>query len=515
MKYILFYVFLYCNADIILNKLYISNLSITVNTELIQNNSNFYYSITSLNLFVLSVYSIYVMKNVIFYNSIYKYSNALSLVYIKYILHILLSDNMTLYQLEFSRNVMWLFATPLMLKMYCDTNHITLLDINIQYHIIPAVINLFIYPHANNIPMYYYFTGVSWVLLLFFIKTLFLKRNLTFTNIYLFIWSIFIFLKIIDTFQLLNIYNINLYYSFADMISKIMTCIIVNNHNEKELVQLNNMDLQSVQFVSYMIQNIRKYKSENIVITQQCSNFIDSTSQHFLIKIPENKTILEQELLKKILPLDFEKEYISNVTLTPNIDANAKQFNMICILFTDIVNYTELAKKYNDKIIFQLLYNIYISFDNIIKKYPHLQKIETIGDAYMVVGDIFRNTNNHKIVIKEIILFALEISKEIKTIKTVDDVPLSIRIGINIGNVSIGILGNEIPRLCVVGNAVNMASRLQSTAEIDTIQFSTHIYEQMKDIIFDKDFEIITKDNVFLKNMGSVKTYNIHPQKYL
>ena len=182
---------------------------------------------------------------------------------------------------------------------------------------------------------------------------------------------------------------------------------------------------------------------------------------------------------------------------------------MICILFTDIVNYSELAKKHSDTVIFQLLYNIYTSFDHIIKKYPHLQKIETIGDAYMVVGDIFRNDINHKIVIKEIILFAFEILNEIKTIKTPDNEPLSIRIGINMGNVSVGILGNEIPRLCVVGNAVNMAARLQSTADIDTIQLSRHIYEQLEEIEFDIEFEITKKENVFLKNMGSITSYNI------
>jgi class 3 adenylate cyclase len=127
----------------------------------------------------------------------------------------------------------------------------------------------------------------------------------------------------------------------------------------------------------------------------------------------------------------------------------------------------------------------------------------------MVVGDIFRNDINHKIVIKEILLFAFEILNEIKTIKTPDNEPLSIRIGINMGNVSIGILGNELPRLCVVGNAVNMAARLQSTADVDTIQLSRHIYEQLEEIEFDIEFEIITKENVFLKNMGSVTSYNI------
>jgi guanylate cyclase len=112
-------------------------------------------------------------------------------------------------------------------------------------------------------------------------------------------------------------------------------------------------------------------------------------------------------------------------------------------------------------------------------------------------------------VIKEILLFAFEILNEIKTIKTPDNEPLLIRIGINMGNVSIGILGIELPRLCVVGNAVNMAARLQSTADVDTIQLSTHIYEQLEEIEFDIEFEITKKENVFLKNMGSITSYNI------
>ena len=500
-----FYIFLYCNAADILNKLYLSNFATVTNNELIQYNTNFYYSITNQNSFALLVYSIYIIKNCIHYNSTNNNSIGLAFIYIKYILNSFLSDDMTMSQYESNRNMMWLFATPFMLKMYCDINNLKLHEINIHYHIIPTVIHIFIYPFKYT-PIFYWFTGVSWIMLLFFIKTLYIKRNLTFTNIYLFIWTIFMCLNLIDTFQIIDNYSINIYYSYADMISKMMTSIIVNDYNEKELTQINSMDIQSIQFISYMIKHIKKYKNENAIITQPCNHFISFITQRFLAKIPENKVALEQELLKKILPFNFGKYYIANANTT------AKQFNMICVLFTDIVNYAELAKKYDDKTIFKMLYSIYTVFDNVIKKYPHLQKIETIGDAYMVVGDIFRNAVNHKIVVKEIILFALDIVKEIKIIKTPDNVPLSIRIGINMGNVSIGILGNEIPRLCVVGNTVNMAARLQSTANIDTIQLSIHVYEQLENIEFDDiKFEIITKENVFLKNIGSVTTYNILP----
>ena len=510
MIYLILYVFLYCNADDILNKFYLSNYTTILNNELIQNNSKFYYSITNLNLFVLSIYSIYLINKVLFYKSTNITSTALALVYIKYILNSILSDNITLYQHEFSRIVMWLFATPLMLKMYCDINSIKFRDINIHCHILPVAVNIFIYPYRNT-TIYFYFTGCSWALLLFFMKTFYEKRNLIFTNIYLIIWGIFMVLTIIDIFHLTDVYTVNLYYLFADMISKLTTCIMIDECIEKEMIQLNNIDLQSVQFISYMTTHINKYKTEIIVITPKCSALVDLTRTGLLLKIPQDKTILEQELLNKILPFGFDKEYIATASANATANASAKQFNMICVLFTDIVNYTELAQKYDDVIIFQLLNSVYISFDKIIKKYPHLQKIETIGDAYMVVGDIFRNTINHNVVINEILSFAIDIIREVKTIKTPDNIPLCIRVGINIGSVSIGILGNEIPRLCIVGNAVNMAARLQSTAEIDTIQISSDVYELLENIEIDKKYEFTKKENVFLKNMGSVTTYNIPP----
>jgi class 3 adenylate cyclase len=283
------------------------------------------------------------------------------------------------------------------------------------------------------------------------------------------------------------------------MIGKITTNFVIHDYKEQQILLLDSIDLQSINFISKLLKVIDKYKSDNKIITKKCHNFINYIYNKFTNKIPYNKDKIKLELLKKILPFGMDTNYI-------NFDDKSIQQDMICILFTDIVSYTELAKLYDDKTIFNLLNNIYHTFDIIIKKYNYLQKIETIGDAYMVVGDIYRNCNNYKLAAKEIMLLAIEFIKEIKNIKTPDNNELSIRIGINIGPVSIGILGSEIPRLCIVGNTVNTAARLQSTADIDTIQISSSLYEILEEIspsiIFDK------KENVFLKSIGSVDTYN-------
>jgi len=428
----------------------------------------------------------------------------------KHIIDIIITPKMTIMEYELSRSVMWAFTTPLMLKMYCDINNISIWDINIHYHLIAIISHIFFIPFKNN-SIYLFATIIFSIPEIFFLKSLYKYKKLSFTHLYITIWIMFISINLLDIVNICNPIVINGLYNIADTLSKFICHVVISNYNEQEIIISENMDLQSVKFISHMIKSIKQFEDNNTKLTSFSKNIIKYYKQKFINKIPTTNEKLKLELLTKILPLDFDKDYIINNMASNNIRIN-KEFNFICVMFMDIVNYTELAKRYkNGDIIFKLLDNVYYHFDNIIKKYLYLQKIETIGDAYMVVGDIFRDELNYKNVVKEIILLALEFIKEIKTIKTPDNIPLCIRIGINIGNVNIGILGNEIPRLCVVGNTVNVAARLQSTADSDTIQMSRHIYEFVNEIDFGINIEYIEKDNVFLKNIGSITTYNIKP----
>jgi class 3 adenylate cyclase len=410
---------------------------------------------------------------------------------------------MLIIEYEISRSVMWAFTTPLMLKMYCNANELTLKDINIKYHLITIIPYIFIIPFKNQ-----YIYTISIILfsipVLFFLKSLYKYKHMQFTNLYILIWIIFILINILEMVQLVNQIYINSLYNIADTLCKFVCNIVISNYNEQEIIIQDNMDLQCIKFISHMICNLKKFENDNKKISFSCKNLILHFNKNLVNKIPKINDKLKLELLAKILPFNLDRDYIK----ISNSNTN-KEFDYICVMFMDIVNYTELANKFDSDIIFKLLHNIYNHFDNIIKKYNYLQKIETIGDAYMIVGDIYRTENNHKNVIKEIILLGIEFIKNIKIIKTPDNVPLCIRIGINMGTVNVGILGNEIPRLCIVGNTVNIASRLQSTAEQDTIQTSKNIYEEIKEIDFGINIEFIKKENVFLKNIGSVSTYNI------
>jgi len=418
---------------------------------------------------------------------------------------------MTFFEYGFRRSVMWVFTTPIMIKLYSDANYLTMQDVGIQYNTIATLLNVFFYPYKEHL-YYPLFLLTSYSSMFIFMYKLYYNIDRRFTNIYITIWSMFMFVNLIEKICLTDKYSINIYYLILDIIGKVVTNFIIHDYNEQEQIIIDKMDLQSINFTSAMLCSIKLYREENKKISESCDRFINYTYNRFISKLPCKNDNLQIELLQKILPLGFDKEYIKNTRDSIMGDTkSAKQYDMICILFTDIVNYTELAKKYDDKTIFELLNNIYNKFDYIIKQYSHLQKVETIGDAYMVVGDIYRNAYNHKVVIKEMIILAQEYIKEIKIIETPDNIPLQLRVGITLGSVSIGILGNEVPRLCVVGNAVNVASRLQSTADPDSIQMSRHIFEHLENITFEREIEVIKKENVFLKNIGTVTTYVIPP----
>jgi class 3 adenylate cyclase len=515
---LLCYVVLYYNVDNALKNIYLPwTMGLFTKTdtfELISTNHELYFLLKTTSYFMILLYS-YTLSNQIFIRK-FNDRNSLCLIfiYIKHIIDIVTTPKMTIMEYELSRCVMWAFTTPLMLKMLCDTNNLSLQNINIHYHIITIFPHIFIIPFKNH--MIYL---VSMVLFsapfCLFVKTLGKYNHLPFVNMHILVWLIFMLINCFDIIKLCKPIYIHAFYNLADTLCKFICTIVISNYNEQETFIRENMDLQSVNFVSGLIKFIKEYEKDNQKLSVFCVNFINNYKKQLINKIPLSNHSLKIDLLKKLLPFDFDKDYLDantnkNTYTTINSNTN-KKFDFICVLFMDIVNYTELAKKYDGDTIFRLLNNIYDHFDNIIKKYSHLQKIETIGDAYMVVGDIFRNELNHKVVVKEMILLALEFIKEIKTIKTPHEMPLSIRIGINIGSVNVGILGNEVPRLCVVGNTVNVAARLQSTAETDSIQISRHVYEHTQDIDFDFIINYAIKENVFLKNIGSIITYTISP----
>jgi len=459
----------------------------------------FYPVIQTANIFILYIFSGFTMYLIILSNIKNYTLYSLSFIYIKYVMDNIIDNNtIGIYQYEFRRTIMWLFTTPLILKLYCDMNNLKLIDINAQYHIASNMIHIMLYPFRKTHYNSYIILSLS-LSESYFIYKLFKFKYQRYTKFIVCIWCLFSFINVIESTQILNIHNIQICYLLSDMIAKLTTMLIINDYEEQTYHIKTNIDLQGINLLTTLKKNIKQFETTNN-ITPKCKMIMDIIDNRLTSFIPADKRPLKLELLTKILPLELEDEYLTQ-------KKEYKPYDFICVLFTDIVSYTELAKNYDADVIYTLLNDIYTRFDEIVKRYSNLQKIETIGDAYMVVSDIYTNdqTNN----VKNMLLFAFDILKEIKNIPTPDNKPLQLRVGINLGRVVVGILGVEIPRLCVIGNTVNVANRLQTSTQPDTIQISTHVYEILNESNFDMKIE--QKNDVFLKNLGSRTTYIITP----
>uniref|UniRef100_A0A6C0JYM8 Guanylate cyclase domain-containing protein n=1 Tax=viral metagenome TaxID=1070528 RepID=A0A6C0JYM8_9ZZZZ len=452
----------------------------------------------SANIFILTIFSLFTI-HLLFFSKIKNYTiYSLAFVYSKYVMDNISNNIISIHHYEFRRTIMWLFTTPLILKMYCHMNNCNLIDINAQYHVISNVLHIVLYPFRRTNYNTYIIITLS-VFELYFIYNLFSLKEQKYTQFIIYIWCLFSIITMIELINIFSTHDIQICYLLSDMIAKLTTILIVNDYEEQMYHIRTNVDLQSISLFTAIKKSIINFENTTN-ITPKCKTIIKKITNDLITFIPRDKTPLKLELLKKILPLELEENYLSQ-------SKEYKPYDFVCVLFTDIVSYTELAKQYDADVIYKLLNDVYTRFDDIVNHYTNLQKIETIGDAYMVVGDIYTNDKtNH---VKNIILLAIDFLKEIKKIVTPNNIPLQLRIGINIGKVVVGILGIEIPRLCVIGNTVNVANRLQTTADPDTIQISRHIYELAESHDFGVNINFELKENVFLKNIGITNTYII------
>ena len=460
----------------------------------------FYPNIKAANIFIFFIFIILFLNLCIFSKNTNYTIISMSFIYLKYLMDTIFNNNIGLYQYEFKRTLMWLFTTPLILKLYCDMNRLSFIQINSHYHVICNILHILLF----NFRKTFYNNYIILILSAYegyFIYNLFYFKHQKYTMFIIYIWILFSLITIIEITNIFNIHDIQICYLFSDMIAKITIILIVNDYEEQTDYIKNNIDLQSITLLTLLKKTIKQFE-KNSIITSKCKMMINVFDNKISSFIPIDTTSLKLELLKKILPFELEEDFLTQ-------NKEYKQFDFICVLFIDIVSYTELAKEYDAEVIYNLLNDIYTRFDEIINRYGNLQKIETIGDAYMVVSDIF--TNDSKNNVKNMILFAFDLMKAVKNIPTPNNKPLQLRIGINLGTVVVGILGVEIPRLCVIGNTVNVANRLQTNTEPNTIQISTHVHEIIAEIDFGFEVNFERKDNVFLKNLGSRTTYIINP----
>ena len=181
------------------------------------------------------------------------------------------------------------------------------------------------------------------------------------------------------------------------------------------------------------------------------------------------------------------------------------------IMFIDIVKFGEYSSNLSPDEILSNLSFVFSTFDDLLSKYPLITKIKLIGDIYMCAAGLFSmdSNSNHA---EQMIRFGLEALQHLEDINVKLNSNLSIRIGVNSGGPIIaGVLGTDKPVFDIIGDTINVSSRLTSTCVPGHIQISQSTY----DLVNNLDFNIDPRGEVFLKGKGKTPTYLVRQNNFL
>ncbi|XP_071830658.1 soluble guanylate cyclase 88E-like isoform X3 [Apostichopus japonicus] len=177
-------------------------------------------------------------------------------------------------------------------------------------------------------------------------------------------------------------------------------------------------------------------------------------------------------------------------------------FREVSILFSDVVGFTTICSRINPMAVVSLLNAMYTKFDKLSEELS-VYKVETIGDAYMVVAGAPIITKYHAVLVAEMSLAMLDSVQDLKVPSSNDFV--RIRVGIHSGTVVAGVVGLKMPRYCLFGDAVNTASRMESTGEALHVHLSDVTKKHLDE--FGDVYQMEERGAVLVKGKGNMKTY--------
>lgn len=203
-----------------------------------------------------------------------------------------------------------------------------------------------------------------------------------------------------------------------------------------------------------------------------------------------------EDLLLNILPAETAEE------LKKSGSAQARNFDQVTVMFTDFKDFTLISEKLSAGDLVAEIHHCFKAFDTIIGKYS-IEKIKTIGDAYMCAGGLPVQTKTNA---EDIVAAAIEIITYMETYKSrrlkEHKLPFEIRIGIHSGPVVAGIVGVKKFAYDIWGDTVNIAARMESSGEAGKINISGATYELIKE-----KYPCTYRGKITAKNKGAIDMY--------
>jgi adenylate cyclase len=268
--------------------------------------------------------------------------------------------------------------------------------------------------------------------------------------------------------------------------------IVIFSGLAQPFVRTSN-NLPEALIIGFFVMNIVAVSS---IVFITLNYFISQKDEAYrLLRIEEDKS---ERLLLNVLPKEIAP-ILKNENRTI-----ADQFEEVSILFADLVGFTPLTAEMSPTEMVNLLNEIFSHFDTLVEKYA-VEKIRTIGDNYMVAAGVPRSCEQHAHVMASM---ALEMKDYIENLPPRNGNKVQFRIGINTGPVVGGVIGHKKFVYDIWGDAVNVASRMESHGIAGRIQITPATYDRIK-----SDYVCEKRGCIPIKGKGDMETWFLLARK--
>lgn len=248
-----------------------------------------------------------------------------------------------------------------------------------------------------------------------------------------------------------------------------------------------------VGFINYRVSKERKKK----ILYQRYNKELEEI-------VSERTLLLEHEkeksdaLLYNILPQDIAEEIKEKGHVEP------KRYEEVTVLFTDFENFTTASRSMSAQKLVTELSELFEGFDYILEKYE-LEKIKTIGDAYLAVGGLTSKDKDHA---RNAVQAALEMMEYVEVRNKRSAVKWNMRAGIHTGSIIAGVVGKNKFTFDIWGPTVNLASRVEELGDVGEVNISAMTCDYVQD-----DFECIYRGKIDTQGFGVIDMYFIRDKE--
>ena len=242
----------------------------------------------------------------------------------------------------------------------------------------------------------------------------------------------------------------------------------------------------------WVSENIRAvYNSQN-QLTHYEGTVQDITRRVYAEQLIQQEQQRSERLIANLLPPPIAQRLKSSQAPFADI------VNPVGILFADLVSFTEFSAAAPPQHTVAILNQIFSAFDRLVAQYG-LEKIKTIGDAYMVAAGVPMPQPDS---LEAIAKLALDMQDAISRFYQMDGRPFKLRIGLHTGSVVAGVIGKHRMTFDMWGHAVNLASRIEETCPAGHIQASSSFYQQLR-----HQFSFTARTPIHIQGIGRTQTY--------